>query len=355
MPAGQARAVPPMKVLITGGAGFLGINLARYLLARGHVVRSIDIAAFDYPERSVVDVIDGDIRDRAAMGRAADGVDVIVHAAAALPLYSREKIFSTNVEGTRRVLEAAVAARVPRVIFTSSTAVYGVPDHQPIVEDDRLIGVGPYGQSKIAAEALCTEFRANGLCVPVVRPKSFIGPERLGVFALLYDWASTGHNFPLLGSGANHYQLLDVEDLCRAIELCATAPAAPANDTFNVAALRFATMREDFQAVLDRAGHGKRIVPLPAAPVVWALRALERLHLSPLYAWVYETATHESIVSVARIEARLGFTPRYSNREALIRNYDWYVANCARFTGRTGISHRTPWSQGVLRLAKAVF
>jgi len=344
-----------MRVLVTGGSGFLGINLARDLLAHGHSVRSLDLAPFDYPEQATVEAIQGDVRDRAAMERAAAGIDVIVHAAAALPLFPPADIFSTNVDGTRRVLEAAVAVGVPRVVFISSTAVYGIPDHQPIREDDRLVGAGPYGQSKIAAEAVCAEFRSEGLCVPVLRPKSFIGPERLGVFELLYDWAYSGHNFPILGSGTNHYQLLDVADLCRAIDLCATAASEQVNDTFNVAAGRFGTMREDFQAVLDRAGHGKRIVPVPATPVVWVLKALEQLRLSPLYAWVYETASHESIVSIARIEARLGFTPRYSNRDALIRNYDWYVANRQGFTGRTGISHRIPWKHGLLGLAKAVF
>jgi nucleoside-diphosphate-sugar epimerase len=78
---------------------------------------------------------------------------------------------------------------VDRVIHVSSTAVYGVPDHHPLFETDPLIGVGPYGEAKIAAEQLCVEFRQKGLCIPILRPKSFVGPERLGVFALLFDWA----------------------------------------------------------------------------------------------------------------------------------------------------------------------
>lgn len=341
--------------LVTGGAGFLGINLVRFLLGRGQAVRSLDIAPFDHAERDSVTVIDGDIRDAGAVRRAMRGAGVVVHAAAALPLCSAAEIRSVEVEGTRVLLEAARAEGVARFIYISSTAVYGIPDHHPIREGDRLAGVGPYGEAKIAAEELCLAARAKGLCLPILRPKSFVGPERLGVFALLYEWAADGHNFPVLGRGDNRYQLLDVEDLCRAIWLSATLPPDRVNDTFNVGAREFGTMREDFQAVLDHAGHGKRVIGIPKAPAILALRLLERLGLSPLYEWIYETAGKDSFVATDLIEARLGFVPRYSNREALIRNYDWYVAHRGRFAGASGVTHRVPWAQGALRLAKHLF
>ncbi len=343
------------RYLVTGGAGFLGINLCRYLLARGNTVRSLDIAPFAYPERASVDALDGDIRDRTAVERAMPGIDIVVHAAAALPLAPPEEIFSTAVNGTACLLESAIAHHVGRFIFISSTAVYGIPDHHPILETDRLRGVGPYGESKIQAELLCGAARERGVSTTILRPKSFVGPERLGVFELLYDWAYSGRNFPVLGSGDNRYQLLDVEDLCRAIELCANATGDGANDVFNVAAVDFGTMRENFQAVLDRAGHGGRVVSLPELPAIAALRLLEALHLSPLYRWIYETAGEESYVSIERIESRLGFHPEHSNRDALVRNYDWYVAHRAEFQSLTGITHRVPWKKGVLNVAKHFF
>jgi nucleoside-diphosphate-sugar epimerase len=341
--------------LITGGAGFLGINLSRFLLAQGHGVRSLDIAAFDYPERDAVDALRGDVRDAGAVERAMAGITTVVHAAAALPLSPPDDILSTSIEGTRIVLEAARRHGVERVIFTSSTAAYGLPLHHPIREDVALQGVGPYGVAKIAAERICEEFRAKGMCVTVLRPKSFVGPERLGVFELLYDWAFSGRNFPLLGSGDNLYQLLDVEDLCRAIVLCASGDQATANSTFNIAAKTFGTMRENVQCVLDRAGHGKRAVPLPAGPLIALLRLLERLGLSPLYQWIYETAGRDSAVSTELIESRLGFVPIYSNRDALIRNYDWYVAHRDRIGAAPGVTHRVRWRRGALALAKLFF
>lgn len=343
------------RYLITGGAGFLGINLCRYLLARGHSVRSLDIAPFDYPERDRVHVIDGDIRDKVAVKRAMTDVQFVVHAAAALPLAPRADIFSTAVHGTNNLLISAAAHAVKRFIFISSTAVYGIPDHHPLLESDALHGVGPYGESKIRAEKLCTLARAGGLCVSILRPKSFVGPERLGAFELLYDWAFSGRSFPVLGSGANLYQLLDVEDLCQAIDLCANGARPAVNDTFNVGAGEFGTLRENFQAVLDRAGHGRRVVSLPAKPAIALLHLFEALRLSPLYPWIYKTAAQDSFVSTERLRQQLGFQPKYSNREALIRNYDWYVAHRDGIRATTGVTHRVPWKKGVLQLAKYLF
>ncbi|MBI2756953.1 MAG: NAD-dependent epimerase/dehydratase family protein [Chloroflexi bacterium] len=344
------------RVLVTGGAGFLGINLIRYLDARGFALTSLDVQPFDYADmRGRIRVVTGDIRRQADVEQALEGVDLVVHTAAALPLYSPRDIYTTDVDGTRMVLRCAQAVGVRRVVHVSSTAVYGVPDHHPLREDDRIQGVGPYGQAKVQAEMICLEYRARGLEVPIIRPKSFVGPERLGVFAVLYDWALDGHRFPLLGNGRNRYQLLDVEDLCEAIRLCLTLPAQQANDTFNIGAAEFQTMAEDYQAVLDAAGFGKRVVPVPAAPAIWALRLLEALHLSPLYKWVYETAARDSFVSIDKARSGLGWEPRYSNQQALLRNFQWYREHRAKFANTSGITHRVPWKQGAIGMLKRAF
>ena len=306
------------RVLVTGGAGFLGINLIRHLMTRGYALTSLDVEEFDYPERDRVEVIKGDIRDKSLLDKAIEGANYVVHTAAALPLYSPEDIYTTDVEGTRNVLDAALRHGVKRVVHVSSTAVYGIPDHHPLYETDRLEGVGPYGQAKIQA-------------------------------------AYTGHNFPMIGSGDNRYQLLDVEDLCDAISLCLTLPEDRVNDTFNIGAKEFTTMKEDYQAVLDYAGHGKKVVGFPAAPAIWGLRVLDRLRLSPLYKWVYETASRDSFVSIEKAERELGYAPKYSNKDALLRNFRWYLENRDRFEDSSGVSHRVPWKQGAIGFLKRFF
>lgn len=345
-----------MKIYITGISGFLSINLVRYLLSKGYdQIAGIDLVDFDYPERDKIDFLQGDIRNKEDLRKSMKGADIVIHTAAALPLYTEEEIFSTDVDGTRNVMDQANEYGVKRVIHISTTAVYGVPDHHPLYETDMVDGVGPYGEAKVRAEAICQDFREKGMCVPILRPKSFVGPERLGVFAIFYEWACEGHGFPMIGSGKNLYQFLDVEDLCQAIHACMTLSAKKVNDTFNVGAAEYRTMREDYQAVLDEAGFGKKIVSFPAGPVIAALKVLEALNLSPLYPWIYETASKESFVAIEKAQKVLNFKPKYSNKDALLRNYHWYLDNKDRFVKGEGITHRLPWKQKALKLLKVFF
>ncbi len=345
-----------MKILVTGGAGFLGINLIRFLLDRNYEVVSLDIADFNYADvRDRIKIVKSDIRNSEVVETCTKNIDAVVHTAAALPLYSAEEIYSTDVEGTQTLLHSSYTNKVKRFVHISSTAVYGIPDHHPVLEEDRLEGVGPYGKAKIEAENICLEYRKKEMCVPILRPKTFVGPERLGVFSLLYDWASDGKNFPIIGKGDNRYQLLDVEDLCEAIYQCLILPDEVVNDTFNIGTKNFDTLKNDYQAVLDFAGYNKKIISLPEKPVIFILKILEALKLSPLYKWVYETASKDSFVSIEKAEKKLSFSPKYSNKDALIRNYKWYIENREYFKRQTGVSHRVPWKQGILSIAKWFF
>jgi nucleoside-diphosphate-sugar epimerase len=334
---------------ISGGAGFLGLHLARRLLADGNDVRTLDVAPLDDAglERSVQE-LRGDIRDRDRVRELVTGADVVVHAAAALPIQaSRDSIRSVNVAGTENVLQEAREAGVRRVVFISSTAVYGVPEKHPIEEDDPLVGVGSYGESKIDAEGLC---RVAAVETTIVRPKTFIGPERLGVFEILFDWIREGRRIYILGQGQNRYQLLAVEDLVDAIVRAGTVPEA-ARETFNIGATEFGTVRSDLQSLIDHAGSTSRLRPVPVKPAEIALRTLELLRVSPLAEWHYKTAHKDSFVDVSRAQRVLGWEPRLSNRAALIETYDWYLANRER-VGAAGVTHRVPWNQQALGLLK---
>ena len=107
--------------------------------------------------------------------------------------------------------------------------------------------------------------------------------------------------------------------------------------------------------MLDDAGFGKKIRGFPAWPMIWTLRILEAMKLSPLYKWVYETASKDSFVSIDKAKSQLGYKPKYSNKDALVRNYRWYIDNMHKFENQSGVSHRVPWSQGILKLAKVFF
>lgn len=345
-----------MKIYITGISGFLSINLVRHLLANGYNdIAGIDLVDFDYPERDRIKFLRGDIRNREDLHKSMRNADIVIHTAAALPLYPPEEIYSTDIDGTRNVIEQARAYGVKRFIHISSTAVYGVPDHHPLFETDPVSGVGPYGEAKVKAEEICAGYRGDDMVVSILRPKSFIGPERLGVFAIFYEWASEGRNFPMIGNGRNRYQLLDVEDLGHVIHSCIEQNAEKVDDTFNVGAEEYTTMREDYQAVLDEAGFGRRIITFPAGPVIAVLKMLDVLKLSPLYPWIYETASKDSFVSIDKAKDILGFKPHYSNQAALVRNYIWYLENKEKLTRQSGVTHRVPWKQKALKLVKIFF
>jgi nucleoside-diphosphate-sugar epimerase len=343
------------KVLITGGAGFLGLHTALYFAGKGWQMVLTDIAPFEeseYPAGTVF--IQHDVRDRQGLDRILreHKPDVIVHGAAALPLWKPEDIFAINVNGTQNVLDSALAAGISRVVFISSTAVYGIPDRHPLYENDPMQGVGPYGESKIQAEQVCEKYRNKAFCVPVIRPKTFIGTHRLGVFQILYDWVENGKRVPMIGKGGNRYQLLEVDDLASAIYLATTTDAEKANDTFNVGAAEFLTVREDMKAMCDYAGNGARPWGTPAGPVKLALRLFEAMKLSPLYKWVYGTADQDSFVSIEKAQSVLGWRPQYSNAQALIRSYQWYLDHKHEIAQGTGITHRIAWNQGILKFFK---
>lgn len=342
------------RVLVTGGAGFLGAKLVETLLAEGFSVVSLDKDVTRLPPSISLKSVVGDIRDLAIVRSAAEGCFAIIHCAAALPLHSPSEIWGVEVEGTRNVVEAAIGANVKRLIHLSSTAVYGRFEKVGQTEDGELLARSPYGLAKIKSEQIVEASRPE-LASAILRPQTIIGPGRLGLFSLLFDWAYHGRNFPILGKGMNRQQFIDVDDVITAIILCLSVSTSKVSTTFNLGAKEFGSFREDIQALLDFCGHKKAVISIPQFPLVTGLLLLSKLRLSPIYPWVLETAVRDNVVSIRRAEERLGWSPAYSNREALVRNYLWYSSNLDSFEASRGKTHNVPWKQGMLRLARWLF
>jgi nucleoside-diphosphate-sugar epimerase len=336
--------------LVTGGAGFLGVHLCRGLADRGQIVTAYDIAPFSPAEQlGGVNLVRGDVRNSKKLARELANVDFVVHAAAALALASREEIDQVNAEGTRIVLEECAKAKVRRVVYIGTTAVYGMPRYHPIGEDAPLDPMGPYGVAKAKAERYCLE--ASDLDTVIIRPKSFIGTGRLGIFQILFDWIESGKRIPVLGSGNNRFQLMEVRDLVEGIYLAAL-DGAP-KQIYNLGAAEFGTVNDDLGALLSYAETGSRMLHVPSQPAKVILSMLSKLHLSPVYRWVYDTADQDSFVSIEKARKELGWRPRFSNRDALIGTYAWYLNEGKLMAEHTGTGHRVAWKQGILRLAKA--
>jgi len=339
-----------MKVLITGGTGFLGTQLARQLVEKNFLVTLFDTQPLEVKDlQDKVKVIQGDVRDKRDLEKAIIHQDFVVHAAAALPIQRDKKtIFDVNLLGTRNVLEASLASGVKRFVFISTTAVYGVPKTLPETEDSPLSPIGFYGQSKLEAEKLCFKYYKRGLSVNILRPKTFLGKERLGVFSLWFEAIYNNKTVFLLGSGNNRYQLLDVEDLCEAILL--SLKTRKDGEIFNLGAEEFGTWRQDLGFVIKKTHSKSRIVGLPVLPSQIILAAFEKLNLSPIAAWHYKTLPVHSYVSIEKAKKMLGWSPKKANKEILLESYLWYKKNRNKIINKTGKTHKVNWNFKILSL-----
>src|SRR5204862_533518 len=168
----------------------------------------------------------------AALRAAARGVEVVYHLAAGQRMkpqfaaMSEDEIRAMNVAGTANVLAAARVEGVRKVVFVSSSGIYGLPTTVPVTEDHPQRPLGAYGRSKIEAERLCLDYAAGGGDVTMLRPMSLFGPHMTGVFVLLFDWVQRGKNVYLLGRGENRVQMVSADDVAEACRLAAETPAA---------------------------------------------------------------------------------------------------------------------------------
>ncbi len=335
------------RLLITGGSGYFGSVLTAQALAAGHEVRIFDVNAPSDTDASV-EFVRGDVRDREALRTACDGVDVVLHNVAQVPLARDRSLFwSVNVVGTANVLLAARDARVQKVVHTSSSAVFGIPESNPVNEDSPCRPLEDYGRAKLEAELLCRRAVHNGADVTIVRPRTILGHGRLGIMAILFELVAAGSPVFVLGSGDNRYQLVHAEDLADA---CLRAAQREGAAVYNVGAAEFGTMRETLQALVDHAKTGSRVQSLPAAPAQLAMRALGELRMAPIAPYHWLLYGESLYFDISRARAELGWEPKHSNAQMVIESYEWFLAHRDDLAG--GSHHQSPVRLGALALLK---
>jgi nucleoside-diphosphate-sugar epimerase len=339
------------SALVTGGSGYFGSLLVAELRAQGHRVRVLDLEdADDRPQD--VEFVRGDIRDPGAVRGAVEGIDVVYHNVAQVPLARDRALFeSVNVGGTNTLLQCSEDAGVGKVVYTSSSAVFGVPDANPVTRETRPEPAEAYGRAKYEGELLCHAAVSRGLDVSIVRPRTILGLGRLGIFGILFDWIADGAAVPVLGSGHNRYQFVHAHDLATA---CILAGQRPGPATYNIGAEEFGTMWEAVAHLCEYAGTGAYPRPVPVGLTSRAMEVTGRLGLTPFGPYHWIMYSKELWFDLTPAHEELGWRAEYSTDAAFRDSYDWFLEHRDSLGSATGSAHRRSARQGVLSVAKKV-
>ena len=333
--------------LVTGGSGYFGTVLVGQLLDAGHRVRVFDL---NPPAAGGPEYVQGDVRERGAVRAACDGVDVVLHNVAQVPLAKDKALFeSVNVLGTANVLLAAREAGVAKVVSTSSSAIFGIPASNPVTEETPPRPLEAYGRAKLQAELLCRDAVSGGLDVTVVRPRTILGHGRLGIMAVLFELVAAGAPVFVLGDGRNRYQFVHADDLADA---CIRAAAREGPRVYNVGATEFGTMRETLSALVAHAGTGSVVRSLPTGPAAGAMRALSAMGLTPFAPYHWLLYGESLWFDTTRARTELQWEPRHSNTSMIIDSYEWFLDHRGTADGHEGSHHQTPAQLGVLKVLK---
>jgi nucleoside-diphosphate-sugar epimerase len=339
--------------LITGGSGYFGSLLTSKLVDRGVRCRTFDLN--DTRDRPAeVEYIPGDIGNYDAIRRACEGVSVIHHNVAQVPLAKNRHLFeSVNITGTEILLKAALDAGVDKVIYTSSSAVYGVPEQNPVTEDMPPKPEEAYGRAKAKGEDICHRFSDRGLDISIIRPRTILGHGRLGIFQILFEWIRQGANIPVLGRGDNVYQFVHADDLADA---CILAGHRPGPEIYNCGAERYGSMRETLEHLCRHAATGSTVTSVPMKPAILAMKISSSLGLSPLGPYHSLMYGRSMYFDISKAKNELGWQPRYSSNEMFVESYEWYIRNRDKVLAATGGSHhRRAVKQGILGLSRFIF
>jgi nucleoside-diphosphate-sugar epimerase len=333
-------------VLVTGGSGYFGSALVRWLKERGLKVAVFDVEDnHDRPD----DVIffNGDIRDSQTVKIACQGMDSVYHCAASalVPNHAAE-LWSINYDGASNLLQSCQEARVRKVIYISSSAIFGAAQKNPITDSTRPRPQDDFGRAKLAAEELCHEYVSKGMDITIIRPRTIMGRCRLGFMQLIFELVRQGKNIPIPGEGDNLLQFLHAEDLARA---CLKAANRKGPSVYNVGAEKFCTLRQTLEGLIAHAGTESRLMPLPLKPVSAIMKLMNRLGWHPgglNHALLYGQPAY---FDISRIKKELHWYPKYGNVAMICESYDWYLKNREQMLRtRPGAYPLSSEDQGVL-------
>lgn len=335
------------KALITGGAGYFGESLLNQLLDKGYDCSVLDI---NTPDKSVISEINffkTDIRDYRNVLTATKGVDYIFHNVAQVPLAKNKQLFdSVNNIGTRNIVKAAYENGCEHLVYTSSSAVYGIPPYNPVNELTPTNPVEEYGQAKLDGEKMCLEYK-DKMKITIIRPRTILGSGRLGIFQILFEWVYLNQNLPVFDGGDNIYQFVHSDDLSLA---CIKSVEEKACGIFNVGTEDYCSMKETLNCLINHSNKKSKITSLPSKIIVPLMNLSSYIGISPLGPYHSAMYGKSLYFDTTKAKKELKWKSKKSNQDMIKESYDWYLANRKQILSIKAAksAHKSAVKQGVL-------
>lgn len=339
------------KVLVTGGSGYFGSLLIEKLIRKGYDVGCLDINNPDKFSNNVA-FHKCNISDLESLKQIFSNYSTIFHNVAQVPLAKDQKLFrEVNITGTENVCEAALYNNCEKLVYTSSSAVFGVPKSNPVNEETSPSPGEEYGKAKLEGEFICKNYSKKGINISVIRPRTIIGHGRLGIFSILFNWVSQGVNIPVLNNGDNIYQFVHADDLADACIL--SSNKLNKYDVYNIGSDDYGTMRSTLEELCNYAGTGSKVFSLPMKPVEIGMNIMSKLGLIPLAPYHSLMYGRSLYFDISKAKGELGFNPKYSTKKMFQESYDWYLNNTYNKDINKGKSHhKTSVNESFLKIIR---
>lgn len=340
------------RVLVTGGSGFFGELLKHALLDEGLECVNVDLKTDTTSHPGLTSHV-ADILESAALETifSQQPIDCVFHCAAVLSHAARHRDFlwNCNVEGTRNVAGCAAKFQVPKVVFVSTNCLWAESFAKPVTEEEPPRPGEIYGESKLAAENVLQEFSDRFDSV-IIRTPTIIGPGRLGLLTILFEFIDEGRRVWVVGGGKNRIQFIDADDLAQA---CIKGMRYEGSGIFNVGSNDVKSLAEVYEYVIGQAGTRARVAVLPRGVTLNLMKLAYFLRLSPLGPYQYKAIAESFQFDTSKAHRELGWKPTATNEQALFKAYEYYHKNLAEIRQRKDVSaHKQPAKLGLIRLLK---
>ena len=307
------------KVLVTGASGFLGQRLVEILISRGCWVVGVDTISSTFIDENYT-FIQGSVADFELMKKLTVDVDEVYHLAARVPLAARDRDFlDSNVLSPGIVAKCCAINGVSSMLLVSSSAVYGLGRGYEYREEDQTLPFEPYGRSKLAGEESATRELGNNTKLVILRPRTILGPSRLGIFATLFDWVEKGINVPVFGNIGYGLQFIGVDDMVDAMIITQSKGVG----TYNVGAVKYSSLSEVLKTLITTNDSSSKVVKFPLI-FISALKLAYNLKLSPFTPWHVQGYAKCLTVNTDKLQA-LGWNPKNTTDSILIENYASFI------------------------------